>query len=116
MVLGVDWMKKYSPLVFDFNDLIVSFQKDGKQVKLNGGQSTTNFKLISGEKIQKLIDKDAKLLGEFYMINFDSEGLETPTELQSLLDNYLMYLLNPQDYHLRETMTIPSLLKLVLNQ
>ena len=37
MVLGVDWMKAYSLLVFGFNEMTVSFQKDSQQIILKGG-------------------------------------------------------------------------------
>ena len=47
MVLGVDWMKKFSPLTFDFNDLSMTFQKDGKTVTLKGGQFGCKLKVVS---------------------------------------------------------------------
>ena len=88
MVLGVDWMKKYSPLIFDFNEMTLSFTKEGKQIKLKGGSTTSTLKIILGEKLQKLAGKEADLMGEFYM--FISEGVDSsiPVELRVLLDAY----------------------------
>ena len=88
MVLGVDWMKKYSPLVMDFNEMSVAFKKEGEQIILKGRQQQTSLKLISGEKLQKLMGKDPEMLGELYMINVDYEGTETPLALQTLLTEY----------------------------
>jgi len=36
VVLGVDWMKSVSPLVFDFNTLEVTFRWEDQQVTLHG--------------------------------------------------------------------------------
>lgn len=36
MVLGVDWLKLYSPLTFDFKELKLSFHKEGKLIELRG--------------------------------------------------------------------------------
>ena len=88
MVLGVDWMKVYSPLVLDFNEMSVSFQKDGQQVILKGGQCESTLKLISREKLQKLIDKNTNVMGELYMLNVDGEESDIPAEIKTLLDQY----------------------------
>ena len=88
IVLGVDWMKVYSPLIFDFNEMSVSFQKDGQQVILKEGHYEPTLKLISGEKLQKLIDNDTNVMGELYMLNVDGEESYTPAEIKSLLDQY----------------------------
>lgn len=34
MVLGVDWMRSYSPMVFDFQKMEVTFEKNGEPVLL----------------------------------------------------------------------------------
>lgn len=33
MILGVDWLRRYNPLAFDFKNLKVTFEKDGEQVE-----------------------------------------------------------------------------------
>ena len=38
MVLGVDWMKRVSPITFDFNRMEVSFEKGGRNMTLAGGK------------------------------------------------------------------------------
>ncbi|KAE8716027.1 Myosin heavy chain-related, putative isoform 2 [Hibiscus syriacus] len=57
MVLGVDWLRKYSPQLIDFNHMTLSFQKEGKDVTLKGGQSPSTVRLISNSKLQKLMEK-----------------------------------------------------------
>ncbi|XP_052198354.1 uncharacterized protein LOC127805643 [Diospyros lotus] len=46
-VLGVDWMKMVSPLVFDFNKLEVTFEMEGKKLTLTGSLETGECKLIT---------------------------------------------------------------------
>ena len=36
MVLGVDWLARYSPMEFDFKELSMKFRKGKQQVKLKG--------------------------------------------------------------------------------
>ncbi|KAL4289531.1 hypothetical protein GQ457_14G023340 [Hibiscus cannabinus] len=59
MVLGVDWMKKYSPVSMDFNEMTLSFYRDSELISLKGGAATGTIQLISGAKLQKLAEKDA---------------------------------------------------------
>ncbi|KAL4332246.1 hypothetical protein GQ457_07G001740 [Hibiscus cannabinus] len=53
MVLGVDWMRTFSPILMDFKQITLSFNKDGKEITLQGGNKQAYFKLISGEKTTK---------------------------------------------------------------
>ncbi|KAL4347310.1 hypothetical protein GQ457_17G016110 [Hibiscus cannabinus] len=46
MVLGVDWMKKYKPIVMDFKEMTLSFQHEEKTIVLQGGQKIQKIKLI----------------------------------------------------------------------
>lgn len=36
MVIGVDWLRVYSPILFDFMKMKISFKKDGRVIKLRG--------------------------------------------------------------------------------
>ncbi|KAL4310839.1 hypothetical protein GQ457_01G000630 [Hibiscus cannabinus] len=88
MVLGVDWMRKYSPITMDFNMMTLKFSKDDRVITLQGGTSPTTLKIISGEKMQKLTSKDPHFFGELYFLSVDSSTSTTPTYLQPLLDSY----------------------------
>lgn len=37
MVLGVDWLKNYNPVTFDYQNLSITILKEGKRVVLQGG-------------------------------------------------------------------------------
>lgn len=38
LILGIDWLKQFSPIMFDFTPLKLSFMKDGEEVSLQGGK------------------------------------------------------------------------------
>ena len=57
MVLGVDWMKVYSPSIFDFNEMSVSFQKEGQQVILKKGNVSLHLKSFLERSCKNLLIK-----------------------------------------------------------
>ncbi|XP_038990616.1 uncharacterized protein LOC120113567 [Hibiscus syriacus] len=96
MVLGVDWLRKYSPLLMDFNHMTLSFQKDGKDVILKGRQNSSNVRLISNSKLQKLMEKHNDLTGEIFMLSGENNPNVVPAELQDLLEEYLVVFEEPK--------------------
>lgn len=50
IVLGMGWMWTVSPLVFDFNNLEVTFEVGRKKVTLTGSLDVGECKLITGKK------------------------------------------------------------------
>lgn len=51
IVLGVDWMRTVSPLVFDFNILEVTFEKEGQKITLRGRTKMGDCKLVIGKRL-----------------------------------------------------------------
>ncbi|KAL4319829.1 hypothetical protein GQ457_18G007350 [Hibiscus cannabinus] len=96
MVLGVDWMRKYSPISMDFNLMTLSFQLEGKLIILKGGISITSIQFISGEKMQKLADKDMDLIGEIYLLTTEGVEPEIRLELHPVLDKFQDVFSTPQ--------------------
>ena len=47
IVLGVDWLKKYSPVLFDFIKLRLSFKKDGRMIELKGISQSSELQKMS---------------------------------------------------------------------
>ncbi|KAL4379604.1 hypothetical protein GQ457_02G023110 [Hibiscus cannabinus] len=88
MVLGVDWMRRYSPIIMDFNEMTLSFKRGNQEVVLHGGKRTPVVKVISGEKMQKLTDKDPDFLGELFFLDADTVENEIPEACQSILEEY----------------------------
>ncbi|KAL4284548.1 hypothetical protein GQ457_16G010190 [Hibiscus cannabinus] len=88
MVLGVDWMQKYSPVVMDFNKMTLSFQKDDQLITLQGGSKDNIVKLISGDKLQKLAAKETNMVGEIFLLSADNSPTKTPDLLLPLLEEF----------------------------
>lgn len=94
MVLGVDWMKSYSPVSFDYNNCMVSVKKDGKQMDLMGATEEGTLKLMSTKKLQKLFKKKwTGMCAQFFSLHcvaFNDESVtnsdNVPLAIQSLLD------------------------------
>jgi len=47
IVLGVDWLKKYLPVLFDFIKLRLSFKKDGRMIELKGISQGAKLQMIT---------------------------------------------------------------------
>ena len=60
LIIGVDWMKAYSPLTFDFKQLQVSFSKDGDMATLRGDEGTANTRMTKGEVAKRYMRKKLK--------------------------------------------------------
>ncbi|KAL4369229.1 hypothetical protein GQ457_05G012890 [Hibiscus cannabinus] len=88
IVLGVDWMRTFSPILMDFKEMTLSFNKDGKDITLQGGKKQAYFKIISGEKLQKLATKDPDITGELYFLSAKEVDAETPEPLLPILSEY----------------------------
>ncbi|KAL8159085.1 hypothetical protein V2J09_000622 [Rumex salicifolius] len=54
LVLGGDWLSIYSPILFDFKLLKISFKNDGQQIEICGIKEEANLKSMSATKLHKL--------------------------------------------------------------
>ena len=54
MVLGVDWMREVSPICFDFNQMEVTFEKEGRRMTLTSSAEAATCKLITSKRLHKL--------------------------------------------------------------
>ncbi|GMJ10449.1 hypothetical protein HRI_004714100 [Hibiscus trionum] len=96
MVLGVDWMKRYSPIMMDFNEMTLKFKMEEKEITLQGGQHTNKIKLISEGRLQKMTEKDLEILGEIYLLSAKAQEVEIPERLLPLLQEYHMVFEEPK--------------------
>lgn len=53
IVLGVDWLKKYSSILFDFIKLRLSFKKEGIMIELKGISQDVGLYMITVIKEQR---------------------------------------------------------------
>ncbi|XP_027093589.2 uncharacterized protein [Coffea arabica] len=90
MIIGVDWMKKFSPLTFDFKALQITFDNQGEQVLLKGDSEATQVKLRKGEAAGKVIrHKIRKGLQQSCMVKVhNGQVTSVPNSLTDLLAEY----------------------------
>ncbi|GMJ07740.1 hypothetical protein HRI_004443200 [Hibiscus trionum] len=96
MVMGVDWMKKYSPIMMDFKLMTLSFNIERQPIVLKGGENLKKVRFISESKLQKMAAKDPDCLGELFLMSVDTPPISVPTELQSLLDEFKIVFEEPK--------------------
>ncbi|XP_026459657.1 uncharacterized protein LOC113360357 [Papaver somniferum] len=89
MVLGVDWMKGMSPMVFDFNKLTVEFSLEGHPIKLQGNSPTTQLSMMTSKALRKWVRQNKHgMVGRLFAINACEEQTVTPTPILPLLQKY----------------------------
>ncbi|GMI90521.1 hypothetical protein HRI_002721400 [Hibiscus trionum] len=88
MVLGVDWMRRYSPIIMDFKLMTLSFQRNEELITLKGGFKPAKLQFISGEKFQKISKKESELTGEIYLLSSDTRELTVRPELIEILAKF----------------------------
>ncbi|XP_026459437.1 uncharacterized protein LOC113360105 [Papaver somniferum] len=89
MVLGVDWMKGMSPMVFDFNKLTVEFSLEGQPIKLQGNSPTTQISMMTGKALRKRVRQNKHgMVGRLFAITACEEQTVTPTPILPLLQKY----------------------------
>jgi len=82
IVLEVDWMRKVSPLIFDFNTLEVTFEKRARRLTLTGCMEGGECKAISGSHLKKLFEQEEGAIAQLhsvYAIKVDEEYIEDGT-------------------------------------
>lgn len=53
LILRMDWLKTYSPIMFGFQSLQMSFSKNGEEVKLKESKEGVKLKHMSEKSLQK---------------------------------------------------------------
>ncbi|XP_039023154.1 uncharacterized protein LOC120155744 [Hibiscus syriacus] len=96
MVLGVDWMKLFSTILMDFNNMTMSFVHKGKQITIQGQQQSNFLQQISGATLLKMTASDYPILGHVVFFNMCEDSKITPTAIQPLLDQYHSIFVEPK--------------------
>ena len=91
IVLGVDWLKQYSPVLFYFIKLRLSFKKNDGMIELKGIMHSSDLHMITTIKEHNSFkDVIIGVIGQFFAM--DVEGEEKPTktavEIESLLNEF----------------------------
>ncbi|XP_027151895.1 uncharacterized protein LOC113751950 [Coffea eugenioides] len=98
MVLGVDWLARYSPIKFDFRQLSMRFLQGRQPVELKGEVSKLKLKAIKGSKLTKWRKKQAYgISAQLCVLEEGKEDTEViPAEMKSLLDKFEGVFAEPQ--------------------
>ncbi|XP_071924750.1 uncharacterized protein [Coffea arabica] len=90
LILGVDWMKHYSPITFDFKELTLFFDKEGETMLLQGNPYMAKVRMRQGTAPQKYIrNKIRTSLQHSCMIRVqNSRVTPVPKSITQLLDQY----------------------------
>lgn len=67
MVLGVEWMRELSHMVFDFKKMLIKFQHQGREIELVGHKEEAALSQMSGTMIRRLLKKGKQgFIGQFF--------------------------------------------------
>jgi hypothetical protein len=90
-VLGVDWLKQYSPVLFDFIKLRLSFKKSDRMIELKGIMQSSDLHMISAIKEQNSFkDVIVGVIGQFFAMDVEEDKKPTKAaeEIESLLKEF----------------------------
>ena len=65
-MLGVDWIRIVSPLIFDFNTLEVTFEKGGRRLTLIGCIEGGECRAILGSHLKKLFEQEEAAIAQLH--------------------------------------------------
>jgi hypothetical protein len=92
-ILGMDWLKRHSPMTTDWNKKFLSFPHEGKQVTLQGIQSSgaTSVREIPVEQLAKWVKgNDIWAMAVVHMdeAKIHTMSVQTPDQVQQVLTEF----------------------------
>ncbi|XP_063942971.1 uncharacterized protein LOC108207610 [Daucus carota subsp. sativus] len=90
VILGVDWMEQYSPILFDFKKLYLKLNADdekGGQMMLNGRVEEASLELVRGKELKVLNKKLAQQNLKEGLCSIDKDK-SLPEDIKSLIQKY----------------------------
>ncbi|PWA98195.1 hypothetical protein CTI12_AA000110 [Artemisia annua] len=89
MVLGVEWLRRYSPVTFDYDLTEVTLSDSEKKIVLKGTTEEGSLSMISGEGFNKLLKKTKHgLVGYLLYMGCDSTNEKIPSCIQGTIQQY----------------------------
>ncbi|XP_020095072.1 uncharacterized protein LOC109714771 [Ananas comosus] len=104
MILGIDWLRAYRQVTFDYSDNSVSFNKEGKQTVLRGiaegskeRASTAELKSISAKQWYKAgLEGNCCVIGQYCPTQLEGQESNIPPRVQEVLLQYEGVFQEPQ--------------------
>ncbi|OIT35434.1 putative mitochondrial protein, partial [Nicotiana attenuata] len=87
MVLGVDWMRKHNPILFDFIGYRLQVSVKGKRVELKGFSEEGSLQSLSAAGVKQLLKKGQLLWAHLFTITAQptTEERSIPGQIRRLL-------------------------------
>lgn len=103
MILGVDWLKQFNPITFDYHSLRVTLMRGNTPIILQGNSTEGSVQAISGKKLSKLMRSSQGITqGYICMMSVqqedknNNEDTHTHTSMLPLLKKYQAVFTEPQ--------------------
>jgi hypothetical protein len=69
IVLGVDWLRKFSPILFDFIKMKIFLKKERRMLELKSIVEAANLQCMTVEKVQKNLKVSIMgFVGQFFLV------------------------------------------------
>ncbi|XP_027118691.1 uncharacterized protein [Coffea arabica] len=91
MILGLDWMVQYSPITFDFKQLMIKLSEEDGEMVLKGAAEQPSIKLVRGKAIKKFMQQKHRTLASICSVPEDSNSDDVnslPSEISELLHQF----------------------------
>lgn len=94
IVLGVDFMRRFGPVLFDYNNLSITLRHGDREITIQGLRQevpVSSLNIISAEGLEKMIKKDEFRVGCFCVMSMEPkekrDEVESP-EIKHLLSEF----------------------------
>ncbi|XP_026396022.1 uncharacterized protein LOC113290654 [Papaver somniferum] len=88
IVLGADWLHQLGDILFNFDDLRISFLHQGCNITLQGNHSKPSLSLISGSYFDKFLKNNTPtIIGQFLSIS-STAITPSPPAVSTLLESF----------------------------
>ncbi|XP_071901188.1 uncharacterized protein [Coffea arabica] len=89
IILGVNWMTHFSPIIFDFQQLRISQHSEGNKIHLHGQAEDYDMDLIKGKDLRTFIEYKRQMCLALNCKNeIEEETAAIPQEVIKLLQDY----------------------------
>ncbi|XP_075092058.1 uncharacterized protein LOC142172173 [Nicotiana tabacum] len=98
MVLGVDWIRKHNPVLFDFIGYRLQVSVNGKRVELKGFSEEGQLQAMTASGVKQLLKKGQVIWAHLFSISAKEVKVtaELPEEIRLVLQGFLKVFAEPK--------------------